>query len=1203
MIGSLMYLTASRPNIMFAVCACARFQVTPKVSHIYTVKRIFRYLKGQSKLGLWYPRDSPFDLEAFSNSDYVGASLDKKPIIGDKHAESKGFEQIIDFLNASYIKYALTVNPTDKKKVIITEASIRRDLRFKDKGGVDCLSNEVIFEELTLMSNKESKKMQKTILKQNYENFAASSQKDNSSSIDETINIAHSVSAASSKDQASTTSYADDVMSPRNQGNRNIDAPTRNAPVDTSATNALVVQDEIGSSSSSSSDSEKLGDGFEFKKKACFVYGGINHLIKDYDFYENKMVLNNKGKITGPKEVRSVWDITAMVNHQNKLTHPHPKRNFVPAAVLKKSGQVPVNAAKQSSYRAATSVSTARHVNIAASRPNVNNALPTTYSYVKAHSPIRRPFNQKSTAKTNNFNEKVNTAKINNITTVGPKHMTGNKSYLIDYQEINGRFVAFGGNAKGGPKSLEDEVADDAGKKSTEVPRMKYGVQDPTKEGDNNDQEKDLRDQKEALRKQETKDKEEAEEKIEVPSPRVRFPMRKSQKEGQKDREEEKVKEFRPQKIKEEKIFRVNDLDGDVVIMDTTAGKNVDQSAKVAKKEVSTFDSVTTTGVEVTTAATTPQISKDDLTLAQTLIEIKAAKPKVITTAATIVTATGTRPKEKGIPERPLKRKDQIMMDVEIAKNLEAQMQDELEEEERLARLKEEETNIALIESWDNTQAMIDANYDKKAVEGSENAEEGSSKKAGSNLEQEDAKRRRLVRKDDEAILEGSSLKLHTSIKVAPFEALYGRKCRSPIYWAKVRDSQLTGPEIIHKTTKKIIQINKHIQAAHDRQKSYANKRRKPLEFQVGDKLPQKAKENQSQGLSELLICLFSLINRTQEGESSFDKFKLDRGSLNNEFDMTDLEALNYFLSIFTNGTPTSLFLSQKKYALQLFECAHMITCIPSRTSVNTGSKLGPKASYPSTCSTEAEYWGVANVVAETAWIHNLLLTLEFTICTACGSREVLPTYPISQRARRVWEHDLSHRDYQATWDKARADAKNKGSKASGSSTMNDDELARLIVNKMTSTKVQQHDAFMELKRRELGGDVFDLIGDVDPTNKDGDIRMGDSTGVSASLDGEIFLGGKKCQESNIGDSDNTGDGGKIVGVAIGACGGIVARRNFLGCVVPMIGSTTLNNKVIVTLSNLKITMGNSLTQQWDHFFTSSGKVIWQWDLHHWQWE
>nr|GEV93795.1 hypothetical protein [Tanacetum cinerariifolium] len=204
MIGSLMYLIASRPDIMFAVCACDRFLVTPKVSHLHAVKRIFRYLKGQPKLGLWYPKNLPFDLEAFSNSDYAGASLDRKSTtrdgISDEFRVKTGsYEKLvlngcldwnetvandeIQFSAVSltyycYVKYALTINPTvytscikqfwsttkvknvngeaqiqaqlDKRKVIITEASIRRDLRFKDEGGVDCLSNEVIFEQLTL---------------------------------------------------------------------------------------------------------------------------------------------------------------------------------------------------------------------------------------------------------------------------------------------------------------------------------------------------------------------------------------------------------------------------------------------------------------------------------------------------------------------------------------------------------------------------------------------------------------------------------------------------------------------------------------------------------------------------------------------------------------------------------------------------------------------------------------------------------------------------------------------------------------------------------------------------------------------------------------------------------------------------------------------------------------------------------------------
>ncbi|GJR87703.1 putative reverse transcriptase domain-containing protein [Tanacetum coccineum] len=77
----------------------------------------------------------------------------------------------------------------------------------------------------------------------------------------------------------------------------------------------------------------------------------------------------------------------------------------------------------------------------------------------------------------------------------------------------------------------------------------------------------------------------------------------------------------------------------------------------------------------------------------------------------------------------------------------------------------------------------------------------------------------------------------HASIKAAPFEALYGRKCRSPVCWAEVGDARLTGPELVHETTEKIVQIKQRMQAARDRQKSYADVRRKPLEFQVGDRV------------------------------------------------------------------------------------------------------------------------------------------------------------------------------------------------------------------------------------------------------------------------------------------------------------------------------------------------------------------------------
>ncbi|GJT41976.1 putative reverse transcriptase domain-containing protein [Tanacetum coccineum] len=82
MTESLMYLTASRPDIMFVICACARHQVIPKECHLHAVKRIFRYLKGHHKLGLWYPKESPFDLVAYSDSDYGGASQDRKSTTG-----------------------------------------------------------------------------------------------------------------------------------------------------------------------------------------------------------------------------------------------------------------------------------------------------------------------------------------------------------------------------------------------------------------------------------------------------------------------------------------------------------------------------------------------------------------------------------------------------------------------------------------------------------------------------------------------------------------------------------------------------------------------------------------------------------------------------------------------------------------------------------------------------------------------------------------------------------------------------------------------------------------------------------------------------------------------------------------------------------------------------------------------------------------
>ncbi|GJU57366.1 putative ribonuclease H-like domain-containing protein [Tanacetum coccineum] len=193
---------------------------------------------------------------------------------------------------------------------------------------------------------------------------------------------------------------------------------------------------------------QKLENSFEFIKKACFVCGSFNHLIKDCDFHDNKMVenpvLNNKGRVT---------------------------------AVATKSEQVPVNAAKQSSPRAAASISTARPVNIAAPKPKVNDALPTTYSYFQAHSPLvllremgkmllspqHAGFRDQQEMLLTIPSKTVDHTCLNDLTMLiykadSSQHMTGNKSFLTDYQVINGRFVAFRGSPKRGKITRKGKI-------------------------------------------------------------------------------------------------------------------------------------------------------------------------------------------------------------------------------------------------------------------------------------------------------------------------------------------------------------------------------------------------------------------------------------------------------------------------------------------------------------------------------------------------------------------------------------------------------------------------------------------------------------------------------------------------------------------------------------------------------------------------
>nr|GEU91769.1 hypothetical protein [Tanacetum cinerariifolium] len=185
MIGSLMYLTAFRPDIMFDVCACVRHQVTPKDCHLHAVKTIFRYLKGYLKLGLWYPKESPFDLVAYFDSDYDGATQDKKSttrgcqFMGRRLISMQCKKQTIVATSTTEAEYVAAasgcgqvlwiqnqmldygIKTTDQETKIITkvdgkpqtisESSLRRHLKLNYEEGISSLPDADLFENLSLM--------------------------------------------------------------------------------------------------------------------------------------------------------------------------------------------------------------------------------------------------------------------------------------------------------------------------------------------------------------------------------------------------------------------------------------------------------------------------------------------------------------------------------------------------------------------------------------------------------------------------------------------------------------------------------------------------------------------------------------------------------------------------------------------------------------------------------------------------------------------------------------------------------------------------------------------------------------------------------------------------------------------------------------------------------------------------------------------
>nr|GEW01917.1 retrovirus-related Pol polyprotein from transposon TNT 1-94 [Tanacetum cinerariifolium] len=520
MIGSLMYLTASRPDIMFVVCACAR--------------------------------DSPFNLEAFSDSDYVGASLDRKSTTGGCQflgnrliswqckkqtvvANSTTEAEYVDAASCHGQDFAKvkTVNEdvqipalVDRKKIIITEASIRRDLRLDDTEGTACLPNAAIFEESTRMSAKTTA----------WNEFSST--------------MASTIICLANNQKFNFFKYILDNMV------KNLEAEVK------------------------------------FYMFPRFVNVFVNHQLGDMSYH--------KGIFVNPSLTKKVF-----ANMKSVGTCFSGAITPLFETMMRKH-------TSRRKQRKETKV------------PHTEEHIPTP-----SYNPL--PSDE----------DMMQLSELMKICT---------KLYdrVLSLEQIKTNQTAKIKKLKKKVKKLEGKK-----KKRTHGLKRLYKVR-LTARVESSEEEEDLGDQEDASKHGRIAEID-ADEDLSLIN------------ETAQDQE----------RINDEDLFRVNDLDGDEVIVDVIAGENVEQDATITEKEVSAaVDEVVTTAesVEGITVATTLQISKDDVTLAQTLIEIKAAKPM----------AYGVIVQEPK-PEKPLKKKYQIALDEEVVRKLEAGMKAVMDEEERIA--------------------------------------------------------------------------------------------------------------------------------------------------------------------------------------------------------------------------------------------------------------------------------------------------------------------------------------------------------------------------------------------------------------------------------------------------------------------------------------------------------------------------------------
>nr|GEU61555.1 hypothetical protein [Tanacetum cinerariifolium] len=411
MVSSLMYLTASRPDLVFVVCMCTKYPTSPTKKHLEALKRVFRYLRGTINWGLCYSKDTTMALTAFADADHA----------------------VCQDTRRSYDNQVFNSAVIDCDELISSESDVSIPTspmhdRYKSGEGYHVVpppytrtfmppKPDLVFHDAPTASE-----IVPTIL--TVELYTTKPNKDLSQS-----------------NRPSAPIIEDWVFDSDEESEVEHSTPAKNLRKDIS---------------------KFRGHRHSWNRKACFVCKSLTHLIKDCDYYEKKMV---------QKPVRN-HAMRENIQSYARITHPHPHRHVVPTTVLTRSRLVLLTAA--------------RPVTTAVPQTKVQHHRPTKYGFSKAYSPIRRPINLKPTPKTSNFHQKLLLLRLPSYG-LGPqktlaflfdvhgnlqhalkdkgvidsgcsRHMTGNISYLSNFEEINGGCVAFGGNKKGGKITRKGKI-------------------------------------------------------------------------------------------------------------------------------------------------------------------------------------------------------------------------------------------------------------------------------------------------------------------------------------------------------------------------------------------------------------------------------------------------------------------------------------------------------------------------------------------------------------------------------------------------------------------------------------------------------------------------------------------------------------------------------------------------------------------------